>query len=367
MSTLHAVIMAGGSGTRFWPASRTRRPKQFLPLSGGVPLIGATVDRLQGLCPPDRIWIVTNEVQARELPNVLPSFDPAQVIVEPEARDTAPCVALATATVQAQDPDATMVVLPADHVIRPADAFQTMLRRGVDLAQNRTTLVTFGIPPDHPATGYGYVECGDRLDDREPEARRAVRFREKPDRATAEQFVAAGNFLWNSGIFVWHAAAIRAAMARGNAALDAAAAAMLDGLRGGGSSAARRAAVDAAFRRAPKTSIDYAVMEHAPDVACVRATVRWDDVGSFPALGAVGERDADGNVHVLHGGAAQVACESADNVVYAEGARTVALFGVRDLVVVAVDDAVLVCPKDRAGDLKTLVERVRAEGRTDLL
>lgn len=362
MTDLHAVIMAGGSGTRFWPASRKKRPKQFLPLADGVPLIQAAVERMRGLCAAENIWIVTNPVQARVLPKVLPSFPREQVIVEPEARDTAPCVALATATVQARSPDATMVVLPADHVITPVDAFQQLLRRGAAIAADGATLVTFGIAPTHPATGYGYIECGSPLDGDRPEALRGVRFREKPDRATAEQFVAAGNFLWNSGIFVWSMAAIRAAMAAGSPDLDAATAAMLQGLQQG-----KRPAVARAFRRAPKTSIDYAVMEKAPKVAVVRADVRWDDVGSFPALDAVGQKDDRGNVAVLHGGATKIACESAGNVVYAEGKRTVALFGVRDLVVVAVGDAVMVCPKDRAGDLKVLVEQVKNEGRIDLL
>lgn len=362
MSSLHAVIMAGGSGTRFWPASRKKRPKQFLPLCDGVSLIGATVARVQGLCPPERIWIVTNPVQARALPKVLPAFPRSQVIVEPEARDTAPCVGLAVATVAARDPEATMVVLPADHVIRPVDAFQRLLRRGAALAQDGRTLVTFGIAPTHAATGYGYVECGRRLDDQTPEAMAVARFREKPDRATAEQFVAAGKFLWNSGIFVWSVAAIRAAMAAGNQDLAEATSAMLAAAQ-----ANEPARLKRAFRRAPKTSIDYAVMEKAPAVAVVRADVTWDDVGSFPALTAVGENDDRGNTAVLGGGAARVLCQSEGNVVYAEGKRTVALFGVKDLVVVAVGDAVLVCPKDRANDLKVLVEQVRAAGRADLL
>src|SRR5262245_1646059 len=362
MASVHAVIMAGGSGTRFWPASRRKRPKQFLPLANGVPRIQAAIDRLHGLCAPDSIWIVTNPVQARALPKLLPSFPRQQIVVEPEARDTAPCVALATATVAARDPAATMIVLPADHVIAPVDAFQRMLRRGVELAADGASLVTFGIAPDHPATGYGYIECGARLDAATPEACAAVRFREKPDRATAERFVAAGNFLWNSGIFVWTVPALRAAMTAGSPALAAATTAMLAAVQ-----ARRPQATKRAFLGAPKTSIDYAVMEKAPRVAVVRATVRWDDVGSFPALAAVADRDAHGNVAVLSGGAAQIVCDSAGNVVYAEGRRTVALFGVRDLVVVAVGDAVMVCPKDRAADLKTLVEQVKAAGRTDLL
>lgn len=362
MPTTHAVIMAGGSGTRFWPASRKKRPKQFLPLADGVPLLEATVRRLGGVCAPDRIWIVTNPVQARALPKVMPDFPREQILVEPEARDTAPCVALATAAIAAKDPEATMILLPADHLITPVEAFTAMLQRAIAIARDDKTLVTFGIVPDHPATGYGYIECGDRLDAAQPEARKAVRFREKPDRATAEQFVQSGNFLWNSGIFVWSVPAIRAAMAHGNPDLGAAAVAMLSAMLQN-----KKSGVTKAFRRAPKTSIDYAVMEKAQHVAVVRANVRWDDVGSFPALTAVGQTDAARNTSVLHGGARSVACESEGNIVYAEGKRAVALFGVKDLVVVAVGDAVMVCPKDRAGDLKKLVSRVEQEGLHDLL
>ncbi|MBX3461840.1 MAG: NTP transferase domain-containing protein [Planctomycetes bacterium] len=359
--SLHAVIMAGGAGTRFWPASRKRRPKQFLPLCHGRILLAATIDRLAGLCPPDQVWIVTNPQQAKAIGRLLPGFRRDRIVVEPEARDTAPCVALATATIAAVDPGATMVVLPADHVIEPEAEFHRMLRRGAAIAATGA-LVTFGVQPTHPATGYGYIECGAAHDDGEPRAFAARRFREKPDLATARQFVQQGGFLWNSGIFVWTVDSIRRAMQHGDPALGEAAERMLAAARTG-----QRAALNRAFRRAPKTSIDYAVMERAERVVTVEATVRWDDVGAFPAIAAVGTADDAGNHALLAGGAAQLALQSEGNIVYAEGRRTVALFGVRDLVVVAVGDAVLVCPKDRAGDLKAMVEHVRAAGRDDLL
>ena len=362
MSSLHAVIMAGGSGTRFWPASRATRPKQFLPLAHGKVLIQATVDRLAGLCDRDHVWIVTNPVQARALAKILPEFPRDHILVEPEARDTAPCVALATATIAAMDPHATMVVLPADHVIEPVAEFHRMLERAVAIAADDETLVTFGIKPLHPATGYGYIECGARHDDREPRAFACKRFREKPDLATAKQFLAQGGFLWNSGIFVWTVPAIRRAMTHGNEALGAACDRMLAAIGKG-----KRALVTRTFKQAPKTSIDYAVMEKAAKVAVVEATVKWDDVGSFPAIESVGTGDDARNFSLLVSGASKIALHSQGNIVYAEGKRTVALFGVQDLVVVAVGDAVMVCPKDRAGDLKALVEHVRAQGRTDLL
>ena len=360
--SLHAIIMAGGSGTRFWPASRSKRPKQFLPLARGKLLIEATVDRLAALCDRDHVWIVTNPVQARALRKVLPDFPADHIVVEPEARDTAPCVALATATIAARDPRATMVVLPADHVIEPVAEFHRMIRRGVQLAADDTTLVTFGITPTFPSTGFGYIECGAALDTELPRACRAQRFREKPDLATAQQFLSHGGFLWNSGIFVWTVPAIRAAMATGHPELAATTDRLVECLAKG-----QRGQVTRLFKRAPKTSIDYAVMERAPKVAVVEAPVRWDDVGSFPALTAVGTGDAAQNFSLLSDGATQLALQSQGNIVYAEGKRTVALFGVQDLVVVAVGDAVMVCPKDRAADLKQLVDHVRAQGRTDLL
>ncbi|MCC7396698.1 MAG: mannose-1-phosphate guanylyltransferase [Planctomycetes bacterium] len=359
---LHAVIMAGGSGTRFWPASRARRPKQVLPLAHGVPLVRATVERLRGLCDAHHVWIVTNAAQAAGMIELLPDVPPDHVLVEPEARDTAPCVALAAATIAAVDAEATMIVLPADHVITPIDTFQQMLARGVALAADGETLVTFGIEPTFAATGYGYIECGDELDHLSPRARAVRRFREKPDQATAEQFVRSGAFSWNSGIFVWTTAAIRRAMRLGNAALADAGEAMTAAAKAGDA-----AALERAFRSAPRISIDYAVMEKADRIAVVTAAIRWDDVGRFPALPAIAPADAAGNCAVTAAGAAVLNLDARGNIVYAEGQRTVALFGVEDLVVVAVGDAVMVCPKDKAHDLKRLVEHVRSAGRADLL
>ncbi|MBL8754555.1 MAG: mannose-1-phosphate guanylyltransferase, partial [Planctomycetes bacterium] len=257
--------------------------------------------------------------------------------------------------------DATMLVLPSDQLIEHTDAFQAMMRQGIALAQDGETLVTFGIQPTFPATGYGYVECGAPVANGNG-ARHVARFREKPDRATAEQFLAAGNFLWNSGIFVWQVKAIRRAMARADQDLAAATEAMVAALQKPEGTVKK-----ATFAQAPKKSIDFAVMEKADKVVVVPATMRWDDVGSFPALGAVQAADDAGNVAVLAGGASHVALEAHDNIVYAEGARTVATFGVQGLVVVAVGDAVLVCPRDKAHDLKALVEQLRRSGRDDLL
>ena len=361
MRALHAVIMAGGSGTRFWPASRQARPKQLLPLAGGRPLVAAAVERLAGLVDPERIWIVTNARQKRAIGRLLLDFPTERILAEPEARDTAPCVAFAMAQIAARDPDALLLVSPADHVLEPAEEFRRMVRRGVALADDET-LVTFGVPPTFPATGYGYVELGAARDDGRPRAHLVRSFREKPDAETARRFVDGGAHWWNSGILLFSLPAMRRAMRRTAPELADGSERMAEALR-----APRRGAVTRAFKRLPRTSIDYAVLEKADRIVVVECTARWDDVGSFPALSSIAPADDLGNHRALFDGAHATAVDSRGNVVYAEGRRTVALLGVEDLVVAAVGDAVLVCPKDRAGDLKQLVERLRADGRTDLL
>jgi mannose-1-phosphate guanylyltransferase len=346
--------MAGGSGTRFWPASRSARPKQMLPLAAGVPLITATIDRLAGLVAPERTWVVTNAAQVDGLRALVPALPRAQFVVEPEPRDTAPCIALAAATIAAREPRATMVAMPADHVITPVATFHAAVRRAATLAADDRTLVTFGVQPTRPATGFGYIECGARLDDGAPAACRAARFREKPDADTAAAFLAAGTFLWNSGIFVWTIPALLAAMRTTAPELGAATERMIAG------GAAGPDAVAAAFRTAPRTSIDFAVMERAERVAVVRADFGWNDVGGFTALDTVVDGDGDGNHALLAAGSAFLPCQSTRNLVFAEGGRTVCLFGVDDLVVVDTDDAVMVCPRARADELKQLVEHVRS-------
>lgn len=362
MASVHAVIMAGGSGTRFWPASRQQRPKQLLPLAKGEALLAATVQRLAGTIDPANIWIVTNARQKRAIARLLLDFPVDHILVEPEARDTAPCVAFATATIAAHDPDATMIVLPADHLIEPIPEFHRMLARAVELAADGETLVTFGVPPTFAATGYGYLELGEAIGDGAPLARRVRAFREKPDLATAERFLADGGFWWNSGMFVFRTVAMQLAMTKHEPELAAATERMIEAVRAG-----KRAQLTRAFKRAPRTSIDFAIMEKAERMVVVECTAAWDDLGSFPALERTQTPDASGNHVLLHEGARFEALDSRDNIVYAEGRRTVALLGAEAMIVCAVGDAVLVCPKDRADDLKQLIAQLQEHGRTDLL
>jgi mannose-1-phosphate guanylyltransferase len=354
MADFHAVILAGGSGTRFWPASRRDRPKHFLPLGPqGQTLLGATIARLAPLARRERLWIVTNAAQAEQIGRLLPEFPAGQLLLEPEPRDTAPAVAFAAAQLEARAPGSVVGMFPADHRIDDEAAFRRCVERAIALAADGATLVTLGIAPDRPATGYGYIELGAAIDAQEPVACHAAAFREKPDRATAERFVAGRRHLWNSGMLLWSWRALRDAMAGGDPALAAAGDAMLAAARAGD-----RPALARAFATAPRISIDYAVLERAPRVAVVRAEFGWDDLGSFVTLGRAAAPDAAGNVVLAAGGAAALLEQSERCTVYAEGDRTIALFGTADLVVVAVDDAVLVCPRHRAEELKQLVRQL---------
>ena len=357
MSKLHAIIMAGGPGSRFWPASRVKRPKHFLHFGLGKTLLQATVDRVVPVVGIEHTWIVTNALLAPRIGEAVEGFPEQQVLVEPQPRDTAPCVALATAWIEARDPGAAMAFLPSDHLISPDSAFEELLRRASALAADGASIITLGIQPTHAATDYGYIERGDAVDDGAPTAYRVQRFREKPDAATAREFVDSGRFYWNSGVFVWTASALFAAMKAGNQELEAAAHRMLEAARAGD-----RAKLEQAFTAAPKTSVDYAVMEHAPAVTVLEANLEWSDLGSFEALDSVAPKDEHGNVTALQHGARALLEGAEGCTVYSEGERTIVLLGVRDMVVVAVDDALLVCPMDRIGELKSLVKRLPEAG-----
>lgn len=349
---LFAVVMAGGSGTRFWPASRHARPKQFLPVAGGRAMIAETCARLAGLVPWERVLVVTAESQVALVRAALPELPRANILAEPAARNTAPCVAFAAEEVARRAPGAVQVVLPADHVIRPTAAFQRTLLAAAAEAREADALVIFGVRPDHPATGYGYIEAGATLGARDSIPVRAVtRFVEKPDRARAEEFLAAGTYLWNSGMFVWSTRAIRAA-------LRAHAPAIAQGFE-------RIAAGEALARiypTLPSVPIDVAVLEKAGNVRMLPIDYSWSDVGSWAALPALHARDRDGNWPVLAGGAQLLAEDARGCLAYAEGQEVIALIGVRDLAVVRAGDATLVCPLARAQDVKRIVERLTGEG-----
>jgi mannose-1-phosphate guanylyltransferase len=347
--TLYPVVMAGGSGTRFWPLSRKARPKQFLALATDRPLIVETVDRLRGLATPERTYVVCGPVHARAVRRLLPRLPAVNVVVEPIARNTAPAIGLATLHVQARDPDGVLAVLPSDHHVADVPAFQAVLRRAAEVARSGV-LVTIGIQPSRPETGYGYVRVGEPIDG----AARVRAFVEKPDTATAAQYLASGEYLWNGGIFVFTARAMREAIARHLPELGE----VLDRIAPTLGTRRYAAALRRHFPAAPSVSIDYGVMEKARDIAVVPADVGWSDVGSFAALPEIRPADAEGNVVV---GKGAILVDSAGCVVVGSG-RPLGVVGLRDLVVVDGGDAVLVVPRDRSQDVRAVVQALKARG-----
>jgi len=346
---LWAVVMAGGSGTRFWPASRRARPKQFLPIAGSESMLAATVARLEGLVALERVLVVTSGELAPRVLECLPELPPDNVLVEPVGRNTAPCVALAALEVERRAPDAVQLVLPADHVIEPAEAFRASLEAAAAEARREPRLVTLGIRPTFPATGYGYIACGGELARHgDFDALEVERFVEKPDEARAREFLASGDFLWNAGIFVWTTDAILAALREH-------APAVLEPLEAAG----RSTELDAIYPELPALPIDVAVLERAAKRSVLPIDFGWNDVGSWTSLPEVA--GVDGEANCSAGGGRLLAEGASGNVVYGPEGSLVALVGVKDLVVVRSGDAVLVCPKDQAQRVKDVVQRLEGE------
>jgi mannose-1-phosphate guanylyltransferase len=329
-SSVYAVILAGGGGTRLWPASRQRRPKQFLALApGGASLLQATVARIGALVPLDRTLVVTAASQVADVRAALPGLASDNVVVEPVARNTAPAIALAArALEQRGETAAVMAVLASDHVVHDQAAFAGAFRQAVAVAARH--LVAVGIRPTRPETGYGYLELGERREEAAIEVRRFV---EKPDLERARQYLEAGNYLWNASMFFFRVDRI------------------LDETRRHLPEVAR--ALDHDYAEAPSISIDYGIMERASDIWAIPGEFGWSDIGSWADLALVHPVDADGHVRI---GGPLVSVDARDSVVVGE--PLVALLGVDNLVVVATPDAILIMPKHRAQDVRQVVARV---------
>ena len=349
MQDTFAVIMAGGSGTRFWPLSRKAWPKQFLALAGSdESLLQSTVRRIEGLVPSDRVLVVTSERHAQATRQQLPQLPAENVLAEPAARNTAPCVAWAAAAVSARSPRAVMTVLPADPHIGDEPAYRQLLGRASAAAESGG-LVTIGVSPTRPETGYGYIECGAEI---EAGVQRVQRFVEKPDLARAQDFLRSERFLWNSGMFFFRADAILAeyerqlpdlhAFARGYAELHGRPDAM--------------EYVRARYAGLTSISIDHGIMERARDVRVVPGSFGWFDIGSWTTAWELATKDERGNA--LIGETSLV--EARNCYVHGKQGKLIALIGVQDLVVVDTDDALLIVPRERAQDVRRVVEDLTA-------
>jgi len=361
---LHAVIMAGGSGTRFWPESRGSRPKQLLPITGGDSMLAETVSRLDPLVPLERTWIVTNAQQVEGVLAACPGIPKQNVLIEPCARNTAPCVGLAAAVIHAQDPDAVMAVLPADHSISPNQEFQRSLRAGAEAASESGVFITFGIPPTYPATGYGYIQSSTLAGTHEGlECFTVDSFREKPDKETAEAFLAAGGYFWNAGIFVWSTATILDAIRTHASELMAG----LDKILPAIGTENFQSVVNEVYPSLPSDPVDVAIMEKVDGVQVLATPYRWSDVGSWKALYDEVEHDEKGNVGIFASGGTLMAEDSQGILAYSSEPQVIAVLGMEDIVVVRTADAILVAPRDRSEEVKRFVTRLKEEGRSELL
>jgi mannose-1-phosphate guanylyltransferase len=353
---LHAMIMAGGGGTRFWPRSRQKRPKQFLTLAGDRSLLQQAIDRVEGPVPLERTWILTAGAHREEAARQLPGLAADRVVGEPCGRDTAACIGLGAALIARDDPKATMIVTPADHVIEPVQEFRRAAHVAELMAEEHPgALITFGIPPSFPATGYGYIHRGAEVAHRQGVGvYRVQAFKEKPSGDTAERFLVSGEYYWNSGIFVWKAATILGALRERQPKIYSAVQRIADAW----GSADRDRVFRREYEALDRISIDFAVMESAKEVLTVKAPFRWDDVGSWLALERMHPQDADGNtVLARHAGLKTRGC-----VIVADQEHLIATVGVENLLIVQDGNATLVADRRDEGTVKQLVELLGKKG-----
>jgi mannose-1-phosphate guanylyltransferase len=357
-SAIRVVIMAGGSGTRFWPLSRQKRPKQFLPITGSKTMLEETVDRLEPFVPLSRITTVADAEQTETIRRLIPRLPAENCLIEPQAKNTAPSLILATASLFNQDPKAAVIVLPSDHLIGDVPVYLKQLEAGADAACASDSLITFGIRPSFPATGYGYIHFAKKksstfggfsfFD--------VLEFKEKPALKQAQEFLAAGNYWWNSGMFIWRAETFAAKLKKHAPEFwpfwERTAAALRAG---------NRREVEAVFKEAPSLSIDFALMEKAQGVVVCPADFRWSDVGAWSSLLEVWPKDGQGNA----ARGELLSLDSGNCLVYSPGKLT-ALVGVNDLIVVETEDALLVCRRDQDQKVKDILDKLKKNGRTSL-
>jgi mannose-1-phosphate guanylyltransferase len=361
MKHTYAVIMAGGGGTRLWPVSRRKHPKHVLPLLGEETLLQSTLRRMEGLVPAERILVVTTAEQAVQLQAQAPGIPSGNFLLEPQPRGTASVVGMAAAILAKRDPDAVMLVLPSDHFIRNRDLFQLVMRVAVQVAQEGY-LVTLGIKPTFPSTGYGYIQQGEALEKKfDYPVYKVVRFTEKPDEKKARKMLSGGDHSWNSGMFIWRADRILDEFHRLMPELASA----LKKIGAAWATADQKTVLESEWQQLKEATIDYGVMEHARHVAVLPAGgLEWSDVGSWDSLFDVLLPDGDGNVVV---NSDLLPLETHNTLVYSAEKKLVVTIGVDDLIIIDSGDALLVCHRDQAQQVRQAIENLKKTKRNRYL
>jgi mannose-1-phosphate guanylyltransferase len=362
MSQIYGVIMAGGVGTRFWPRSRERSPKQLLEIAGRGTMIQNSVKRLEGFVPPENLLVVTNKLQKTLLMKQLPMIPPANILVEPVGRNTAPCIGLAALHIQRRDPAGVMVVLPADHVISDTAEFLRILKLATEVARQTEGLLTIGIRATHPETGYGYIQMYNEHGPANPYASRGIfrvkTFAEKPNVQTAERFLASGDFLWNSGMFVWSVSAILREIERSLPDLHR------ELLKIGETidTPSYQQTIETEYGIIRGISVDYGVMEKAEEVYVIPGQFGWSDIGSWDEVYRISGKDDNGNS--ITGKVVQI--RTSNSLIFSEN-RVVATVGVEDLIIIDTGDALLVCKRGMSQDVKEIADFLRRKKMTEYL
>jgi mannose-1-phosphate guanylyltransferase len=361
---VYAVIMAGGGGTRFWPWSRETRPKQVLPIFSPRAMIRETVERIQPLVPPERTLIVTSRSQADQLHKEVPRVPRKNLLLEPRGKNTAPCLCLAAVYIQKIAPEAVLIVLPADHFIGDRAEFLRTLERAAEFARREDCLVTLGIPPTGPETGYGYIQKGPMLAQfRGTKIFKARGFREKPTLPKAKGYLRRGGYLWNSGMFIWRAEVFLGAVKKYLPRLHR----DMEGLKVALGTRGEKKDLERVYSRCPSISVDYGIMEKAPNVALIEGRFGWSDVGSWSALGSICPQDPEGNVRIQKGGKGKIVTIDSSGCVIRGEKNLIAVLGLKDIVVAEAGDAILVCPRDRSQDVRRVLQELKERGWKEYL
>lgn len=349
MNNKYIVIMAGGSGERFWPKSRTKKPKHLLPIVGKDSMLTQTLNRLKNIVPHENIFIITNNQQYHAVLETTPLLPPSQIIPEPIGRDTAAAVGLAKVIVKQRDPNGVLAILPADQTINDVENFKKCLDFAFDVALKNDFLVTIGIPPSSPSTAYGYIKKGSPLDDN---LFKVSKFVEKPNLETAKTYLASGDYLWNAGIFVWSVPSIEKALSLYCPHLSQELFLLETQLH---SDQPLSSCLEATYPKLPKISIDYALLEKAQNIVTIPSSFDWDDVGEWPAIAR--HNNADNNNNVISGDS--IVYDSKNNIIVNEQGHLTALVGIDNLIVVQTKDATLICHKDKSQNIKQLLQQIR--------